>query len=279
MLVQDLHIHPLLQQVITRIIDKGLGEVVMSPDGHFFFEPNTKVWEYIRGSIEQPEDREAYGMRVIIRKRRTGVKQSKYKGYPPYIIYPLPIIQKNADTMTDAERRNIEIHTEAINRAHAIMADPERLTHYQELHAAHIREHELHPNRPPQGYRTFYPNLFGFLVATLHAQLTALESATKESAPTAAQQPTDLIAAPDSAPIAAPTIIAAPQECPVLAISDGEFPAFMSPSSSISPESDSGISLLVPHIPHIAPLIPRITPRLPGIAPLAPRIRLPSAAA
>ena len=243
MLVQDLHIHPLLQQVITRIEEKGLGEVVMSPDGHFFFEPNTKVWEYIRGSIEQPEDREAYGMRVVIRKRRTGVKQSKYKGYPPYIIYPLPIIQKNADTMTDAERRNIEIHTEAINRAHAIMADPEQLTHYQELHAAHIREHELHPNRPPQGYRTFYPNLFGFLVATLHAQLTAA------------------------------------QECPVLAISDGEFPAFMSPSSSISPESDSGISLLVPHIPHIAPLIPRITPRLPGIAPLAPRIRLPSAAA
>lgn len=252
MLVQDLHIHPLLQQVITRIIDKGLGEVVMSPDGHFFFEPNTKVWEYIRGSIEQPEDREAYGMRVVIRKRRTNVKQSKYKGYPPYIIYPLPIIQKNADTMTDAERRNIEIHTEAINRAHAIMADPEQLTHYQELHAAHIREHELHPNRPPQGYRTFYPNLFGFLVATLHAQLTALESATKESAPTAAQQPT--------------IQPAAHEECSVLAISDGECPAIhlASPSSSISPESDSGISLLLPHIPRIAPFILRI--RLPSAA-------------
>ena len=217
MLVQDLHIHPLLQLVITRIIDKGWGEVVVSPDGHLFFEPNTKVWEYIRGSIEQPEDREAYGMRVVIRKRRTNVKQSKYKGYPPYIIYPLPIIQKNAATMTDAERRNIEIHTEAINRAHAIMADPEQLTHYQELHAAHIREHELHPNRPPQGYRTFYPNLFGFLVATLHAQLTA-------TAATATQQPT-----------AQP---AAPEECPAL----------ISPSSSVSPESYSGIRLLVPRI-------------------------------
>ena len=236
MFVQDLHIHPLLQLVITRIIDKGLGEVVMSPDGHFFFEPNTKVWEYIRGSIEQPEDREAYGMRVVIRKRRTGVKQSKYKGYPPYIIYPLPIIQKNADTMTDAERRNIEIHTEAINRAHAIMADPERLTHYQELHAAHIREHRLHPNRPPQGYRTFYPNLFGFLVATFHNQLTA-------AAATAAQQPAALIAAQQS------TIQpAAPEECPVLAISDGECPALISPSLSVSPESYSGIRLLIPRI-------------------------------
>ncbi len=269
MLVQDLHIHPLLQQVITRIEEKGLGEVVVSPDGHFFFEPNTKVWEYIRGSIEQPEDREAYGMRVVIRKRRTGVKQSKYKGYPPYIIYPLPIIQKNADTMTDAERRNIEIHTEAINRAHAIMADPDQLAHYQQLHAAHIREHELHPNRPPQGYRTFYPNLFGFLVATLHAQLTALESATKESAPTAAQQPNAPIAAQESAPTAAqqPTIQpAAHEECPVLAISDGECPAIhlASPSSSISLESYSGISLLLPHIPCIAPFVPRI--RLPSAA-------------
>ncbi len=226
MLVQDLHIHPLLQLVITRIIDKGLGEVVMSPDGHFFFEPNTKVWEYIRGSIEQPEDREAYGMRVVIRKRRTNVKQSKYKGYPPYIIYPLPIIQKNADTMTDAERRNFEIHTEAINRAHAIMSDPEQLAHYQELHAAHVREHRLHPNRPPQGYRTFYPNLFGFLVATLHAQLTA-------AAATAAQQPTAPIAAQQ--PTAQP---AAPEE----------FPALISPSLSVSPESYLGIRLLIPRI-------------------------------
>ncbi len=268
MLVQDLHIHPLLQLVITRIIDKGWGEVVMSPDGHFFFEPNTKVWEYIRGAIEQLEDREAYGMRVIIRKRRTGVKQSKYKGYPPYIIYLLPILQKNADTMTDAERRNIEIHTEAINRAHAIMADPEQCSHYQQLHAAHIREHELHPNRPPQGYRTFYPNLFGFLVATLHAQLTAAAAtaALKPTALIAAQQPTAPIAAQDSAPIAAPTIIAAPEECPVLAISDGECLAIhlVSPSSSISPESYSGISLLLPHIPRIAPLVPRI--RLPSAA-------------
>ena len=175
MLVQDLHIHPLLQLVITRIIDKGLGEVVMSPDGHFFFEPNTKVWEYIRGSIEQPEDREAYGMRVVIRKRRTGVKQSKYKGYPPYIIYPLPIIQKNADTMTDAERRNIEIHIEATRRAHAVIADPEQLAQYQELHAAHLSEHFMHPNRPPKGYKKFYPNLFGFLVANLHARLASQE--------------------------------------------------------------------------------------------------------
>jgi hypothetical protein len=242
MLVQDLHIHPLLQQVITRIIDKGWGEVVMSPDGHFFFEPNTDMWEYIRGAIEMPEEREAYGMRVVIRKRRTGVKQSKYKGYPPYIIYPLPILQKNAATMTDAERRNIEIHTEAINRAHAIMSDPEQLAQYQELHAAHVREHQLHPNRPPQGYRTFYPNLFGFLVATLHTQLAA-----------AVAQP----------PTAQP---AAPEECSVLAISDGESLAIrlVLPSSSISPESYSGISFLIPRLPRITPLIPRI--RLPSSA-------------
>ena len=255
MLVQDLHIHPLLQQVIARIIDKGWGEVVVSPDGHLFFEPNTDMWEFIRGSIEQPEEREAYGMRIVIRKRRTGVKQSKYKGYPPYIIYPLPILQKNAATMTDAERRNIEIHTEAINRAHAIMADPEQLTHYQELHAAHIHEHKLHPNRPPQGYRTFYPNLFGFLVATFHNQLAAQPTALEPTAPIAAQQPTAQPAALEPA---------TPEECSVLAISDGECPALISPPLSVSSESYSGIRLLVPHIPRIAPLVPRI--RLPAAA-------------
>jgi len=231
MVVQDLNIHPLLRLVITRIIDNGLGEIIMSPDGHFFFQPDYDKFECIHGAMEFPEEREKYGMHVTIRHRRTNVKTTKYEGYPPYIIYLQPIIRKTAETMTDAERRNIEIHTEATDRAHAIMANPEQRAQYQQLHTAHIREHELHPNRPPQGYKKFYPNLFGFLVATLHAQLAAQaaarESLSRIAAPTeaAAQQP---------AQAASPAEIPAPQECSVLAIFNGEY--------------KSGIRLFVPRI-------------------------------
>lgn len=172
---QDMNIHPLISLVISRINNLGLGTVVMSPDGHFFFEPSAKKFECLRGALNTPKESKEYGANVIIRRRRTNVKHPKYDGYPLYQLYLLPVIRKNADTMTDAERRNIEIHIEATRRAHAIIADPEQLAQYQELHAAHLREHLMHPNRPPKGYKKFYPNLFGFLVANLHARLASQE--------------------------------------------------------------------------------------------------------
>jgi len=38
----------------------------------------------------------------------------------------LPIVQKNAQTMTDAERRNMEINAQTLRMAHAVERDPQQ---------------------------------------------------------------------------------------------------------------------------------------------------------
>ena len=159
--------HPLLQKMISCIKDLGVGEVVVTPDGHLFFQPCVGI-EYLRGAIDEKKEGEKYGVRVILRQVRKRAKNSKYAGLPWFQIYMLPIVKKNAKTMTDAERRNMEQYAQALKMAHAVERDPEQAAKYHELHEAHKKN--------PEGYKKLYPNFFGFLVATFRMELAKAEN-------------------------------------------------------------------------------------------------------
>lgn len=164
------NLSPLMQETIQGIISSGLGEVVFAPDGHIFVEPCVSI-NVLYGVLNEWKDGIAAGEHIVMRRVRKRAKNSKYADMPLFQLYALPILKKNAKTMTDAERRNMEMNTQALRMAHAVERNPEQLAAYKELHEAHKRN--------PQGYKKLYPNLFGFLVATFRMQLEAEQAKTE----------------------------------------------------------------------------------------------------
>ena len=157
-------LHPLLQKVITRIVKTGVGIVYITPDHHIFVKLSIAISE-LRDSLDPQKEGKAAGLRVVIRQAPKRGKYSLYTDLPGYQLYTLPIVQKNASTMSDAERLNIERNTLVLKRVHAIKRDPVQLAHYRRLHRLHL----LNPTAG--GYKQRYPGFHGFLVATLHLEL------------------------------------------------------------------------------------------------------------
>ena len=160
-------IHPLLQKIIRRLEQSGAGEVVVAEDGHVFFQPSVHI-EHLWGAADMKMEGKEAGLHVVIRRVRNRGKRCKYAGMPWYQIYVLPIVEKNAQTMTDKERRNMELNAQALRMAHAVERDEDQAAVYRELHEAHKKN--------PEGYKKLYPNFFGFLVATFRMQLAAQEA-------------------------------------------------------------------------------------------------------
>ena len=157
-------LHPLLQEIIIRL--NKAGEVVAAPDGHLFFRPGVHV-KCLFGAMDMKKEGEKYGVRIVVRKVRKRATKSKYGDMPWFQIYILPIVKKNAKTMTENERRNMEMNRQALLMAHAVERDPEQVAAWRERHEAHKRN--------PEGYAKLYPNLFGFLVATFRKELETQE--------------------------------------------------------------------------------------------------------
>ena len=214
--------HPLLLEIIYRLESTGAGYAVESPDGHLFFQPCVGIND-LGGALDLKKEGEAAGVRIIVRKARKRSKHSPYAKMPLYQLYTLPIIEKNADTMTDAERRNSDIYRQALRLAHAVERDPEQ-------RAIWLVKHEAH-RANPRGYSKLYPNFFGFLVATFRMQLAA-----QYAAESALVEPP---AAVDPAPVE-------PREAVE--------PAF---TLSIAPALNAGITLCVPTAARIATPRPR----------------------
>ena len=163
---QQISLSPLLKKMIDRLEQTGAGEVYIADDGHVFFHPRKGI-DYIRGAIDPKKEGKAAAERIIIRQVRKRGKKCKYAGMPLFQIYVLPIVKKNTKTMTDAERRNMEMNTQALRMAHAVEKDPEQAAFYHELHEVHKRN--------PEGYKKRYPTFFGFLVATFRTELEKLD--------------------------------------------------------------------------------------------------------
>ncbi len=159
-------LHPLLLKIITRIVKSGVGIVHITPDHHIFVNLCVAINE-LRGALDLQKEGKDAGLRVVIRRAPKRGKYSLYTNLPGYQLYTLPIVQKNAATMSDAERLNIERNTLVLKRVHAIKRDPEQLAHYRRLHRLHL----LNPTAG--GYKQRYPGFHGFLVATLHLELAA----------------------------------------------------------------------------------------------------------
>ena len=157
---------PLLQEIMRRIVQTGIGEVIVTPDGHMFLQ-TCKAINVIYGALDLKKEGKAAGYRIVVRRARKRAKDSKYAKLPMLQIYALPAVEKDASTMSDAERRNIEMNTQAVRMAHAVEKDPEQVAIWRERHEAHKRNQE--------GYKKLYPNFFGFLVATFRMQLKAQE--------------------------------------------------------------------------------------------------------
>ena len=159
-------LHPLLLKIITRIVKSGVGIVHITPDHHIFVKLCVAINE-LRGALDLQKEGKDAGLRVVIRRAPKRGKYSLYTNLPGYQLYTLPIVQKNAATMSDAERLNIERNTLVLKRVHAIKRDPVQLAHYRRLHRLHL----LNPTAG--GYKQRYPGFHGFLVATLHLELAA----------------------------------------------------------------------------------------------------------
>lgn len=162
-------LHPLLLKVITRIVKLGAGIVHITPDHHVFVKLSTGISE-LRGALDMQKEGKEAGLRVVVRRAPKRGKYSLYTDLPDYQLYTLPIVQKNASTMSDAERLNIERNTLVLKRVHAIKRDPVQLAHYRRLHRLHL----LNPTAG--GYSRLYRNFHGFLVATLHLTLAITPS-------------------------------------------------------------------------------------------------------
>lgn len=202
---QSKPMHPLLQELLDRL--ESAGEVVITPDGHIFLQPDVGI-KMLWGAMDMKKEGREAGVRIIVRKVHKRARNSKYAGMPWLQVYVLPIVKKNTQTMTSAERHNMELHRQALRMAHAVEHDPEKAAYYHELHEAHKRN--------PEGYKKLYPNFFGFLVATFHMQL-------------AAQAANPVSPASEKSPIS--------QDSPDLR---------PDPSLSITPASRAGIRLCVP---------------------------------
>ena len=159
-------LHPLLLKVITRIVKLGAGIVHITPDHHVFVKLATGISE-LRGALDMQKEGKEAGLRVVVRRAPKRGKYSLYTDLPDYQLYTLPIVKKEASTMSDAERLNIERNTLVLKRVHAIKRDPVQLAHYRRLHRLHL----LNPTAG--GYYRLYRNFYGFLVATLHLALAA----------------------------------------------------------------------------------------------------------
>ena len=153
---------PLLQEIMRWIVQTGIGEVIVTPDGHMFLQ-TCKAINVIYGALDLKKEGKAAGYRIVVRRARKRANDSKYAKLPMLQIYALPAVEKDASTMSDAERRNIEMNTQAVRMAHAVEKDPEQVAIWRERHEAHKRNQE--------GYKKLYPNFFGFLVATFRMEL------------------------------------------------------------------------------------------------------------
>lgn len=160
-------LHPLLQKIIDWLLQNGVGDVYITPDGHLFLQPS-KAIKALWGALDVKKEGAAAGVRVVVRRAKKRTKRSKYTGLPMIQLYVLPIVKKEAQTMTDAEGRNMELNRQALVMAHAVEKAPEQLALYHELHEAHKLN--------PVGYKKLYKNFFGFLVATFRMQLAAQEA-------------------------------------------------------------------------------------------------------
>lgn len=217
-------ISPLLQKVINRLIQTGAGEIIITPDNHVFFQPGIHI-KALWGAMDMKKEGVAADERIVIRPITKRAKRSKYNGLPMYTIYSLPIVKKNASTMTEAERRNIEINTQALRLAHAVERDPEQLAAYTKLH----NQHKLDTSRSNRkdGYKKFYPNLFGFLVATFCMQLAAQQAQQHQQDQTAEKQQ--------------PMATAMLPKCPMRAISISASPSYTAaPVRFITPAFNTG---------------------------------------
>ena len=163
---QSKKVQQFLQVIIDRIVNSGAGEVYVTQDGHLFVKP-CMCFNALWGAMDMKKEGDAAGVRIVVRKVRKRAKNSKYADMPWLQLYVLPIVKKDAATMTDAERRNMDLNTQALKMAHAIERDPEQAAKYHELHEAHKRN--------PEGYKKLYPNFFGFLVATFRMQLESVD--------------------------------------------------------------------------------------------------------
>ena len=163
---QSEKVQQFLQVIIDRIVNSGAGEVYVTPDGHLFVKP-CMCFNALWGAMDMKKEGDAAGVRIVVRKVRKRAKNSKYADMPWLQLYVLPIVKKEASTMTDAERRNMDLNTQALKMAHAIERDPEQAAKYHELHEAHKRN--------PEGYKKLYPNFFGFLVATFRKELESVD--------------------------------------------------------------------------------------------------------
>lgn len=160
-------IHPFLQKIIDRLVKTGAGDVVVAEDGHVFFQPSVHI-KHLWGAADVKKEGRDAGVHVIIRNVKKRGKRCKYADMPWFQIYVLPIVQKNAQTMTDKERRNMELNKQAMRMAHAVERDPVKAAYYHELHEAHKLN--------PVGYKKLYPNFFGFVYATIRMELEAQEA-------------------------------------------------------------------------------------------------------
>ena len=162
--------HPLLLELVRRLESTGAGVVVQSADGHLFVELNVAIEEF-RGAIDMKKEGDEAGVRIVLRKARKRGKRCAYAKMPMYQLYVLPIVKKNAQTMSDEERRNMELNTEALRLAHAVERDQALAAVWHERHEAHKRN--------PEGYDKVYENFFGFVYVTIRMELAAAQKAQK----------------------------------------------------------------------------------------------------
>ena len=229
-------IHPLLQTVLHRL--ESVGEVVVSSDGHLFFQPGVHI-RSLWGAMDMKKEGIAAGMRIVVRKVRKRACNSRYAGMPWYQIYVLPVLRKDASTMTANEQHNMDINRQALLMAHAIERDPEQAAVYRKLHEAHKLN--------PVGYKKLYPNFFGFLVATCRMQIVA-------------QQAVSQTPEQENSPV-----------CPTPANTSSLRPVR---PLSVAPASDAGVTLCVPFAFHTSAKAHGIR----RVVSVVPRIRYPVAA-
>ena len=164
--------HPLLLELVRRLESTGAGVVVQSADGHLFVQLNEAIDE-LRGAIDMKKEGAEAGVRIVLRKARKRGSRCAYTEMPMYQLYVLPIVKKNAQTMTAEERRNMDLNTEALRLAHAVERDEELAAIWHERHEAHKRN--------PEGYDKVYRNFFGFVYVTIRMELAAAQKAETEA--------------------------------------------------------------------------------------------------
>ena len=177
---QSKKVQQFLQVIIDRIVNSGAGDVYVTQDGHLFVKP-CMCFNALWGAMDMKKEGDAAGVRIVVRKVRKRAKNSKYADMPWLQLYVLPIVKKEAATMTNAERRNMDLNRQALKMAHAIERDPEQAAKYHELHEAHKRN--------PEGYKKLYPNFFGFLVATFRKELESVDIPEKSEVQDAPENP------------------------------------------------------------------------------------------